>query len=58
MRFKYFKDKDSGRSVAINSDLVKYIIDSSYGPMIGFIDSSVLTIDGNYFDVVAELSAE
>lgn len=56
--FKYFTDKDSKKSVAINPNNVKYVIDSGYGPTIVFVDGIVITVNESYLDVVARLSEQ
>jgi hypothetical protein len=60
MKFKYFFDKDNEKkvSVAVNPNLAKYVRDTAFGPMICFVDGSCMTVDGNFLEVVAQLSEE
>ena len=58
MLFKYFTDKESKVSVAINPNNVKYVIDSPMGAKITFVDGIVITVTDPYLDVVARLSEQ
>jgi hypothetical protein len=58
MLFKYFTDKDSKKSIAVNPNNVKYVIDSGYGPIIVFVGGVTVTVSENYLEVVAQLSVE
>lgn len=53
---KYFSDKDSGQSVAINQASVKYVRDTSVGPKIVFTDGSYIVVTEEYMEVVSRLS--
>jgi hypothetical protein len=56
MKFKYFIDKDSGKSVAVNPDNVKYVKDSTYGPTLVFFDAEYIVLTDDYMEVVTRLS--
>jgi hypothetical protein len=56
VKFKYFTNKDSGRSVAVNPDTVKCVKDSPVGATIVFTDSEYIIVTDNYLDVVSRLS--
>jgi hypothetical protein len=55
MKFKYFTNKDSGQSVAVNPDNVKYVKDSTYGTTIVFYDAEIIVVTDSYMDVVARM---
>lgn len=58
MKFIYFVDKNGENkvSVAVNRDLIKYVVDNKFGPTLHFVDSSVITVEGNFLGVVAQLN--
>ena len=56
MKFKYFTNKDSGQSVAVNPDTVKYVKDTKIGTSLVFYDTEYLLLTDDYMDVVTRLS--
>ena len=56
MKFKYFTNKDSGHSVAVNPDAVKYVKDSPIGTTLIFADAEYILVTDEYMQVVTRLS--
>lgn len=56
MMLKYFTEKDSNQSYAINPNFVKYVQDFDMGPKIVFNDSTYIIVTDSYLDTVARLN--
>jgi hypothetical protein len=54
--FKYFEDKDSNISVAVNSNLIICVKETNYGTTIIFNDSSYIVVKQTYLETVARLN--
>ena len=53
---KFFTDKDTQQSVAVNPDSIRVVCDLGIGPKIVFIDSSYLVVTEPFLEVVARLN--
>lgn len=53
---KYFIDKDSQISIAINPNNVMCVKEVGYGTTIIFVDSSYVVVTDSYLETVARLS--
>jgi uncharacterized protein YlzI (FlbEa/FlbD family) len=56
MKFKYFTNKDSGQSVAVNPETVKYVKESPVGTTLIFCDGEYILLTDQYMEVVTRLS--
>lgn len=56
MKFKYFTNKDSGLSVAVNPDTVKYVKESPIGTTLVFEDGEFILVTDGYMDAATRLS--
>lgn len=56
MKFKYFTNKDSNQSVAVNPDNVKYVKESPIGTTLVFDDGEYIVVTDGYMDVATRLS--
>jgi hypothetical protein len=56
MLFKYFTDKDSKISIAVNPNNVLCVKEVAYGTTICFVDSSYITVTEAYLETVTRLS--
>lgn len=56
MKFKYFTDKDTGKSVAVNPDNVKCVKELGYGTTICFFGGEYITVKEEYMESVTRLS--
>lgn len=56
MTLKYFSEKESNASVAVNSDAVKYVREFQGATKIIFDDSSYLIVSDSYLEAVARLN--
>lgn len=54
--FKFFTDKETNQSIAINSNRVDYVRDHNLGTKIVFTDRSYLIVSDSYLDTVARLN--
>jgi len=54
--FKYFEDKDSNISVAVNPNLIVCVKETNYGTTIIFNDSSYIVVKQTYLETVARLN--
>jgi hypothetical protein len=53
---KYFTEKDSNQSYAVNPMYVKYVQDFGMGPKIVFHDGTYVIVTDSYLDTVARLN--
>lgn len=53
---KYFVDKDTNQSVAVNPNAVKFVRDSPMGSKIVLSDGSYIIVTDSYLEVVARLN--
>jgi hypothetical protein len=53
---KYFEDKDSNISVAINPNSIVCVKETGYGTTILFVDSSYIVVKQTYLETVARLN--
>jgi hypothetical protein len=53
---KYFTDKETRTSYAVNPTSVKYVVDFGLGPKIVFNDGSYIIVMESYLDTVARLN--
>lgn len=53
---KYFTDKDTDKSIAINPEAVKFIIEHAGGTKVVFNDSGYIHVTDSYLETVARLS--
>lgn len=58
MKFKFFTDKNTKQSVAVNKENVLYVYEFGLGPKIVFIDGSYIIVTDPYLDVVAALNSD
>lgn len=58
MLFKYFTDKDSNISVAVNPNNVLCVKEVDYGTTICFLDNSYIVVNENYLETVTRLSEQ
>lgn len=58
MLFKYFTDKDSKISVAINPNNVMCVKEIGYGTTICFLDGSYVVVTEGYLETVTRLSEQ
>jgi hypothetical protein len=56
MMLKYFTDKDSGISIAVNPNTVYCVKETGYGTTICFVNNVYITVNESYLDTVARLS--
>ena len=56
MKFKYFTNKDSGQSLAVNPDTVKYVKETPIGATLVFYDGEFIVLNDNYMEVATRLS--
>jgi hypothetical protein len=56
MKFKYFTNKDTSQSVAVNPDNVKYVKESPIGTTLVFDDGEYILVTDEYMQVVTRLS--
>jgi hypothetical protein len=54
--FKYFTDKDSGISIAVNPDTVYCVKETGYGTTICFMNNVYINVTDSYLDTVARLN--
>jgi hypothetical protein len=54
--FKFFVDKETKQSVAVNPSRVKYVRDFGQGPKLVFDDGSYIIVTDSYLDTVARLN--
>jgi hypothetical protein len=54
--FKYFTDKETNQSIAVNPSRVKYVRDFGMGPKLVFDDGSYIIVMESYLDAVARLN--
>jgi hypothetical protein len=54
--FKFFTDKETNQSIAINSNRVDYVRDHNLGTKIIFSDRSYLVVNDPYLETVARLN--
>jgi hypothetical protein len=54
--FKFFTDKETNQSIAINSNRVDYVRDHNLGTKIIFSDRSYLVVSDPYLETVARLN--
>jgi hypothetical protein len=53
---KYFVDKDTNQSIAVNPNAVKIVRDSPVGAKIVLNDGSYVIVTDSYLEVVARLN--
>jgi len=53
---KYFTDKDSGISIAVNPNAVYCVKETGYGTTICFVNNVYITVNESYLDTIARLS--
>jgi hypothetical protein len=53
---KFFTEKDTRKSVAVNQNNVKYVLDFGLGPKIVFVDGEYIIVADSYLDTVARLN--
>lgn len=58
MLFKYFTEKETKKSVAVNPNTVKYVFDFGLGAQIVFVDGTYLIVEGSYLNTVTILSEQ
>lgn len=58
MILKYFTDKDTKKSVAVNPSGVKCVMETGYATKIIFDDGMVVNVEENYKEVVAVLNEQ
>jgi uncharacterized protein YlzI (FlbEa/FlbD family) len=56
MKFKYFTNKDTGHSLAVNPDTVKYVKDVPVGTTLVFYDGEYIVVTDGYMEVATRLS--
>jgi hypothetical protein len=54
--FRYFTDKDSGISIAVNPDNVYCVKETGYGTTICFVNNVYTVVTESYLDTVARLN--
>jgi hypothetical protein len=54
--FHYFTDKDSGISIAVNSNTVYCVKETGYGTTICFVNNVYIVVTESYLDTVARLN--
>lgn len=58
MLFKYFTDKDSNNSIAVNPNNVLYVKELGIGTTISFVDGSYVLVKELYLETVTRLSEQ
>lgn len=58
MLMKYFTEKNTNISVAVNPNNVLYVKETKYATELFFIDSSYIAVTDSYLDTVCRLSEQ
>jgi len=58
MLFKYFTDKDTNKSIAVNPNTVYSIKETGYGTTICFVNDVYITVTESYLETTTRLSEQ